>query len=168
MRPLPELGTQAWLAHGQVRHRRSRPAEHAFAYPTCFLMLPMRAWRHGLVCGVPRNRRWSALSFADSDHGDGQADALAWVEAQLARWGIDDVDGEIWLQTYPRMWGVAFKPVSFWYCQRADGSVRGVLVEVNNTFGQRHVYWLDQPQEGVAIEADKAFHVSPFCQVQGR
>ena len=40
-----EAGLQALLARGEVRHRRLRPSQHAFAYPTYFLMLPMRSLR---------------------------------------------------------------------------------------------------------------------------
>ena len=80
-----------------------------------------------------------------------------------------DADGEIWLQTYPRVLGYAFKPVSFWYCHRADGSLAAVLAEVNNTFGERHVYLLHGPGVGWGRElrAHKVFHVSPFCSVEG-
>jgi DUF1365 family protein len=81
--------------------------------------------------------------------------------------GIDDADGEIWLHCYPRVWGFTFKPVSFWYCHRKDGSMRAIVVEVNNTFGERHCYLLDQPHFGKELRADKVFHVSPFCPVEG-
>ena len=33
----------ALIGWGQVRHTRHRPAHHAFAYTTAFLMLPMRS-----------------------------------------------------------------------------------------------------------------------------
>ena len=75
--------------------------------------------------------------------------------------------GEVWLHCYPRVLGFTFKPVSFWYCHRADGNLRAVLVEVNNTFGERHCYLLDQPAFGVEQRAAKVFHVSPFCPVEG-
>jgi DUF1365 family protein len=63
--------------------------------------------------------------------------------------------------------GFTFKPVSFWYCHRPDGSLRAVVVEVNNTFGERHCYLLNTPQFGVEQRAAKVFHVSPFCPVEG-
>ncbi len=160
------------LAHGQVRHTRLRPAHHAFAYPTGFLLLPMRRLqREGAQAALPINRLgW--WSFADADHGDGrgpaQGGALGWMQALLAAEGIHDADGEIWLQTYPRLWGHRFKPVSFWYCERADGTLAAIVAEVNNTFGERHAYLLDQPRYGQELVARKVFHVSPFCRVEGQ
>jgi hypothetical protein len=156
------------LAVGEVRHARLRPTPNRFAYPTFFLMLPMRALRAAPLAALARNRR-ALLSFHDADHGQGQADALAWVEALLAREGVADADGEIWLQTYPRVLGYVFKPVSFWYAHRRDGSLAAVLAEVNNTFGERHCYLLTGAQLGFGRElvADKVFHVSPFCEVRG-
>ena len=159
---------QALIARGQVRHARLRPAAHAFTYPTLFLLLPMRSLRRQACAPLNRNRR-TLFGFADRDHGDGGPDALAWLERLLASEGVDGVDGEIWLQTYPRMAGYAFKPVSFWFCHRADGSLRAVVAEVNNTFGERHCYLLAGADVayGATLETDKVFHVSPFCSVQG-
>jgi uncharacterized protein len=159
----------AQVGVGTVRHARHRPTEHAFSYSTWFLMLPMRALRARPCAALRRNARgW--VAFHDADHGDGGADALAWVEGVLAAEGVSDADGEIWLQTYPRVLGYAFKPVSFWYCERRDGSLAAVLAEVNNTFGERHVYLLHgrHVRWGATLEADKVFHVSPFCAVRGR
>jgi len=159
-------GAQALIGFGQVRHTRQRPQRHAFAYPTYFLMLPMRSLRAQGNGALTRNQR-GALSFHDADHGDGRADALAWLDEVLARHGVHDAQGEVWLHTYPRVLGYTFKPVSFWYCHRADGSLRAVLAEVNNTFGERHCYLLDQPQYGQPCTASKQMHVSPFCPVRG-
>ncbi len=156
------------IGFGSVWHRRLRPAEHAFRYPGYFLLLPLRSLRRAPFDGLRRNRR-GLLSFHDRDHGDGGDDALAWFDALLQREGIADADGEVWLHTLPRVLGYAFKPVSFWYAQRADGSLAAVLAEVNNTFGERHAYLLAGPALAwrVPQQAHKVFHVSPFCTVQG-
>ena len=156
----------AQVGFGEVRHARLRPARHAFAYPTFFLLLPMRALRAHGDGALARNRR-AAVAFHDRDHGDGRDDALAWLDELLRSEGIHDADGEAWLHCYPRVLGYAFKPVSFWYCHRADGSLRAVVVEVNNTFGERHCYLLDAPRWGREQVARKVFHVSPFCAVEG-
>jgi hypothetical protein len=65
--------------------------------------------------------------------------------------------------------GYVFKPVSFWYAHRSDGSLAAVLAEVNNTFGERHAYLLAGPDLAWGREqmARKQFHVSPFCEVRG-
>jgi uncharacterized protein len=164
------------IGFGQVRHTRSRPQRHAFAYPTYFLMLPLRSLHNAaLQPGAWRINRWGLMSFFEADHGDGrspaQGGALAWLDEILQREGILDATGEVWLHTYPRVLGYTFKPVSFWYCHRADddqgGALRAIVVEVNNTFGERHCYVLDAPCYGVEQRASKVFHVSPFNPVQG-
>ena len=58
----------------------------------------------------------------------------------------DDGIARVELLTMPRMFGHVFNPVSFHYCYRADGSVRCVVAEVNNTFGERHLYILRRPE----------------------
>ncbi len=195
----------ALIGWGQVRHTRHRPAHHAFAYPTAFLMLPMRSLalagirERGLaptqdplneaVSSTDRETLWERaparesepialainrrawFAFHDADHGDGRpaetGGALAWLDELLQKEGICDATGEVWLQAFPRVLGHAFKPVSFWYAHRADGSLAAIVAEVNNTFGERHCYLLPEPQYGQTILAHKVFHVSPFCDVQG-
>ena len=158
----------ARIGIGVVRHRRLRPVEHAFEYPSYFLLLPMRSLQREPCAALNRNR-FGALSFHDRDHGDGGDDALAWLDALLAAEGITDADGEVWLQCYPRVLGYAFKPVSFWFCEHRDGSLAAVVVEVNNTFGERHCYLLADATLAYGREASarKVFHVSPFCAVDG-
>ncbi len=163
------MKTQALLGTGIVRHRRLKPAVHAFEYPTYFLMLPMRTLRRQACAALPRNR-FGLLSFHDRDHGDGRGDALAWLDDLLQKEGVHDAHGEVWLHTYPRVLGYAFKPVSFWHCQRTNGTLAAIVVEVNNTFGERHCYLLagEQLAYGRELRAQKVFHVSPFCDVQGQ
>jgi len=159
------------LGVGEVRHARLRPVQHSFSYPTFFLLLPMRRLRAEPSAALPRNRL-GLISFHDRDHGDGGTDSLAWLEGLLAREGIADADGEVWLHCMPRVLGYAFKPVSFWYCHRVDDSLAAIVVEVNNTFGERHCYLLRDGAGGALawgreLVARKVFHVSPFCTVEG-
>ena len=159
----------AQLGIGRVRHQRLRPTPHAFDYPTWFLLLPLRSLR-AQPNPVLRRNRFAWASFHDADHGDGRPDCLAWLDEQLAVQGITDARGEVWLHTTPRLLGYAFKPVSFWYCHRVNGTLAAIAVEVNNTFGGRHTYWLTGPGLGFGRElvAAKQFQVSPFCQISGR
>ena len=170
------FNTPDLLLVGSVRHKRLRPARNAFAYGVYTLRLPLRARAARLARGTHKNsllfatNRFGLLSFYDSDHGAKGQTALQWIESMLHENGIHDATGEIFLHAFPRVLGYVFNPVSFWFCERADGSLRAVLCEVNNTFGERHCYLLDPAggiQRGAPLFARKVFHVSPFCKVQG-
>ncbi len=159
------------LCFGTVRHNRLRPVANLFSYGVYFLRLPLRAIGAGDLGGrfFSRNR-FNLLSFHDQDHGDGKQPLISWVDQVLRSEGIDDADGEIWLQAFPRVLGYVFNPVSFWFCHRADGALRAIVCEVRNTFGEKHYYLLDSGvamSYGIELTARKVFHVSPFCAIEG-
>jgi DUF1365 family protein len=162
---------QPELLIGHVMHRRLRPVLNAFAYPVFFVRLPLArlADAGNLPFGVDRP---GLLSFHQKDHGprDGSP-LLPWIQGLLRQHGLPD-DGEIVLQAFPRVLGYVFNPVSFWYCHHRDGRLMAVLAEVNNTFGGHHDYLLFNPdrsplRDGQQLRAEKRFHVSPFCEVEG-
>ena len=162
----------AAIGIGSVQHARLRPAANRFAYRSYFLRLPLRAlaqqpWPCRLLA---RNGR-GLFALNDADHGDGRP-LVEWIDALLAREGIGDADGEIWLHTFPRVLGYVFNPVSFWFAHRADGALRAIVCEVNNTFGEKHCYLLAKDDGrplawGEELTARKVFHVSPFCPIEG-
>jgi len=166
----PMMGT------GDIRHVRLKPVRRAFAYQGYFWLIPMRAMARMSETDqeswapVARNKR-AALSFHDKDHGDGRANALSWLDELLLNAGMDVPAmqrGEVWLQTFPRVLGVVFKPVSFWWIHAENKALVAVVAEVNNTFGERHAYVLTVPRMGAQVQAAKVFHVSPFRQVRGQ
>jgi DUF1365 family protein len=166
------IANTAAIGIGAVHHARLRPAANRFSYRSYFLRLPLRAlsrrpWQYRRLA---RNGP-GLFALNDADHGDGSP-LLEWIDRLLAREGIDDADGEIWLHTFPRVLGYVFNPVSFWFAERADGTLRAVVCEVNNTFGERHCYLLSHEDRrpivwGETLSARKVFHVSPFCPVEG-
>jgi len=166
---------QPKINFGVVKHRRLRPAKNAFGYGVFTLSIPMRARKQNprllRDCGL-RDNSLGICSFFDKDHGLGEADSLSWIENILQENGLHNIDGEIWLHTFPRVLGYVFNPVSFWVCTNSDGLVKAVLAEVNNTFGERHCYLLHKDsgeplQSGETLSSKKVFHVSPFCEVRG-
>lgn len=151
-------------------HRRLRPTVHAFVYPVFYVQLPLRDLASA-KCAMFSVDRGNLLSFRRSDHGprDGSP-LLPWIEELLRQRGLP-ADGEIVLQTFPRVLGYVFNPVSFWFCHDRAGQRIAILAEVNNTFGGTHSYLLHrqgQPlREGEELTADKVLHVSPFNEVEG-
>ena len=158
------------LCLGHVMHRRLRPAVHAFVYPVFYVQLPVRDLA-AAACSVFSIDRPNLLSLHSKDHGprDGSP-LLPWIEALLARHGLPS-DGDIVLQTFPRVLGYVFNPVSFWYCRDREGKLIAIVAEVNNTFGGTHSYLLHRRGEalvdGEEMRAEKLFHVSPFNEIEG-
>ena len=157
---------------GRVFHKRLRPVEHQFSYGVFFLRVPLSRL-------AQIGNRWlskdgfNLMSFMTRDYGPRDGRSLeTWMRDLLKREGVTSADGEIVLQTFPRLLGYVFNPISIWYCFDRDGKLRAALAEVSNTFGERHNY-LVAHEDQRPIERDdwivsrKVFHVSPFCDVKG-
>lgn len=165
------------LLLGKVMHHRLHPVVNRFVYPVFYVLLPMQQLARAENASFAVNRRRSfglSLDFRDYGLRDG-SDPLDWVRQQLHLAGLDDLAGrgEFWLQTFPRMWGYVFNPVSFWFCHDASRQLVAVLAEVSNTFGERCSYLLHHPDlrpiaSGEVFTAEKVFHVSPFFSVEGQ
>ncbi len=163
---------EARIFFGDVMHVRLRPRRNAFRYRVFFLRFPLSAIDR-LGNALFSVNRWNVFSFHYRDHGprDG-SHPEAWLRGLLLREGMEAADGEIFLQTFPRMLGYVFNPISFWFCHDRDGALRAVLCEVSNTFGEHHHYLVSHAnaapiEAGDDFRARKVFHVSPFCAVSG-
>jgi DUF1365 family protein len=165
-------GEAALLYTGEVMHRRVSPETHAFRHGVFFMRLRVDVLPPRWPALMSHNR-WNAFSFHDADHGPRDGSALEpWLRGLLARYGLDCADGAIWLQTFPRVLGYVFNPVSFWLCHDRSGALRAVLAAVSNTFGEHHHYLVAHDDarpilSGDWLHAQKVFHVSPFFPVKG-
>ncbi|MFM0060321.1 DUF1365 domain-containing protein [Paraburkholderia phytofirmans] len=162
----------AWLLTGRVMHERLRPKHHRFTYPVFYVRCDLDRLA-SLDSGWFGVDRWRPLSLYRCDHGarDG-SDLATWMREQLRAAGIEEANGRIWLQAFPRVFGYAFNPISFWYCHDRDGQLRALLAEVRNTFGERHSYLLSANGNApitanTRLMCRKVLHVSPFCRVEG-
>ena len=66
----------------------------------------------------------------------------------------------------PRSLGYCFNPISVFWCFDATGAQAAAVVEVHNTYGDRHAYLVHPDEQGRA-RTDKAMYVSPFHGVDG-
>ena len=157
---------------GRVMHSRLRPRRNTFSYRVFFLRIPLSQLKR-MKNAVFSLNRWNLFSFHFRDHGARDGSPLEpWIRAVLGREGLTVADGEIVLQTFPRILGYVFNPVSFWLCHDRNGGLRAVLCEVSNTFGEHHNYLVSHANGRVIAPGDvlrsrKVFHVSPFCEVSG-
>jgi len=167
----------------KVMHRRRVAPLYRFTYNIFSVLFDIDRLgelhrRHRLFS----HNRFNVLSFHDRDHGLGESGGLRrWAEGVCESQGIALAGGRIRLLAQPRMFGWVFNPVSFWYCEHADGSLRAVIAEVRNTFGEKHSYVLSSASRvggpasaglplpyGEMLEKEKCFHVSPLFDLKGR
>jgi DUF1365 family protein len=159
------------IYRGEVVHRRTGAVEHAFTYPVTFFAFDL-AELDALPRLCPlfgRNGRAAVLTLRDWDYLRGERRPIG---EQLAHFLPPPAPGEhTLLVTSPRLFGYAFNPVNF-YLRLRDDRLTAALAEVNNTFGDRHVYPLPVLQEGPGRHSwtarhAKEFHVSPFNDMAG-
>lgn len=162
-----------FLVKAKVYHKRFRPKANAFTYRVAYLCAPLSAFAT-LGNALFSIERPNVFSFYARDHGAMDGSPLEpWMRGILQEHGITAADGDIVLMCHPRMFGFVFNPVSFWFCLDKNSAIRAVLAEVNNTFGERHLYLVAHPDARPILPDDvltarKVFHVSPFLPVEGQ
>ncbi len=159
------------LYEGLVTHQRLRPRRHRLRYRIFQMLLDLDELPAlSAASRLFGHNRAAPLSFHDRDHGPGDGRPLRpWVEAHLARAGIDLRGGAIRLLCMPRVLGQVFNPLSLYFCHGPDETLLAMLYEVNNTFGERHAYLIPVDDEGgptVRQACDKRFYVSPFMDMR--
>lgn len=161
------------LFPGHVTHARFKPKVHKLAYRIYSLLLDLDELdaldKKLRLFSVDR---FNLFSFHRRDRGDRSAVGLRQqVETAMAAAGLPVDGGPIRLLTMPRLLGWAFNPLSVFFCYGQDMSLRAILWEVDNTFGERHSYLIPVETDGameIVQRCDKAFYVSPFMDMDLR
>lgn len=162
------------LYSGNVEHERFHPTPHRLNYPLNMYALDLDDLA-ALDKGLPLfgHNRLRPVSLYDRDYLDRKTVSLrSKVLAQVSSHMQADDVRQVIVVTSPRWLGHVFNPASFFYCYDSEGRLLAVVTEVNNTFGEKHVYVLSanlQTKGGfpARFQADKAFHVSPFNNMDG-
>ena len=169
--PLPAVS----LYRGAVFHARLRPVAHRFRYRVFSILIDLdRLGEADRAARLFSVNRANLLAFHERDHGPCDGTPLRdHVRALLGAHGHDFAVGRILLLAYPRCLGFVFNPLSVYYVHDADASLRAVLYEVRNTFGERHTYVRAVApgalsQGGLRQSVPKAFRVSPFLGLRAR
>lgn len=155
-------------------HSRLAPVQHSFRYPIYFYVfdideLSILSERISLF-GYNKCR---PVSIHDKDY-------LLWgpesirskLERVLLDAGLGFPLGQVLMVTSARYFNYVFNPISFFYCYSLNGRLANIVIQVNNTFGEMHLYLLTPSQdlsegEQFVFTAEKQFHVSPFFERSG-
>ena len=156
---------------GETYHGRRGAVKNAFRYSIDYVLLDADADLD--TPSLFTRNGGNLMSLHDSDHGGAphKGQGTAWVRDVLTAHDIP-LDGRIDLLAQPRVLGHVFNPVSFWLCHDDAGTLRTVIAEVSNTFGDRHSYLchhtdLREITKDETLAAQKIFHVSPFQPIEG-
>ncbi|RNL65225.1 DUF1365 family protein [Nocardioides marmoriginsengisoli] len=104
--------------------------------------------------------------FVARDHlGDPGLTIRQNVEAFLAAEGVV-ADGRILMAANARAFGYNFNPISVFWCHASTGDLAATVVEVHNTYGDRHAYLVHADAAGRAL-VGKEMYVSPFHGTDG-
>lgn len=161
-------------------HSRFKPILHSFRYPVLYIGLDLdcleRSYNDNIFSLVAKV--WRVLSLRSDDymgskHVGGIKEKL-W--AHMSDHGVQTESlRRAFLVTTPRLFGYSFNPVSFHYVYDKEEQLKVVVLEVNNTFGEKHIYVLrqdearDRTRSGYtsAQTFPRRFHVSPFNDRSG-
>lgn len=146
----------------RVTHIRRTPWKRTFAYRSAMWVVDIDR-----IAARRRIADFFKGAVVATDHLDGKGGTLRDALTRFAdQEGIDLRDARVLLAAQPRAYGFCFNPISVWWCLDPRDDVIVTLVEVHNTYGDRHAYLLRPDADGRA-QVDKAMYVSPFHGVDG-
>ncbi len=163
---------KSFIYVGEVMHVRHQPAKHHLRYPIYFYAFDLDELGklHREIKFFSHNRR-NIVALKDADYLKGEGTIKQRLLGFLKHHGINKNIARVVLITQARFLGYVFNPVSFYYCYGKNEALLCIVAEVNNTFGEKHLYILDKPVKRtkgfVEFAHDKQFHVSPFNNVDG-
>ncbi|KJZ79555.1 hypothetical protein HIM_01024 [Hirsutella minnesotensis 3608] len=185
----------------RTTHRRQFPKTHAFSYS--YLVVGVPVGLHGNASNMisvdlqsrlkadksptPARKGWFDVDAGDYlQRGHGHLGLRGKLDAYLESQDVAPSDyPHAYLVTAARFLGHHFNPVSFWFLYSSDKVLSAIVLEVNNTFGERRPYLVLRDFAGEArlvSAADSAssaapsrvkgawpkdFHVSPFNSRKG-
>ncbi|MCG9697080.1 DUF1365 domain-containing protein [Shewanella sp. Isolate11] len=152
---------------GQVRHRRFGAIPHAFRYRLYMMGLDLDELPHLLQRSFIFGKHWfNPIRFNEKDYLISEPGSLKQRIAQKvnALGGEWQADGRVLMLAQCRCLGLYFSPINFYFCYDQQQQCQYMLAEVSNTpWRQRHYYLVSLTG---SMKVDKAFHVSPFMEME--
>ena len=145
------------------------PTLHSFRFKHTMLFLNLNQLEKGALDIWPMSYNGNGLlKIQSSDYIDESCKSLG---SKLSKYFADITEKDnIYVLTTPSIFRYSFNPATFYFRFHTDNKIRDVAVEVHNTFGESHIYYLDDQSfdhENKEYFSSKRFHVSPFISRKG-
>jgi DUF1365 family protein len=160
-------------------HTRMFPKKHSFEYPYLLVAVPVTSKDEttSKIFKVGSSSFWSLFTLNPTDYL-GRKSKRSTLKGRLSEYlATEGIAPSEWsyayLVTAPRFLGYSFNPVSFWYIYNSSDELSLLILEVNNTFGERRLYLRRNDNNDISSKSkaqpkwEKDFHVSPFNSRKG-
>ena len=156
----------------RIFHKRLRPVERQFAYSVFMMSLDLDELESNALSEkhwLFSQNKWNIYTIHNSDYlTEGDHSIKQKLLSYLAEQDINLSKIErITLQTFPRIFGYQFNPVSFYYIYDSSDKMIAVVAEVGNTYLEKKLFFIDRSHKPgwLRLRTNKDFYVSPFSQV---
>ncbi|KAK7989663.1 dihydroxyacetone kinase [Apiospora arundinis] len=138
--------TMPLLIPCRTTHSRFFPKKHSFANSYLMIGFPV-GWEGvagGMISTGSQKKGWYQADAGDYlERGNGHLGLRGKLDVYLTSQNINPSDYPYaYLVTAAKFLGYQFNPVSFWYLYSAEKDLTAMVLEVNNTFGERHMYFV--------------------------
>lgn len=141
------------LAKGKVLHQRRTPFKHGLKFVNYLWLVDLRE---------PQNK------LLPKDHFGGEANSMMQAVKEFAKSRNEEIlsSDKVLALASSRTNGYVFNPLSVYWCMDQSGKTRWAILEIHNTYGDRHAHLLKPDDQGNGF-INKEFYVSPFFSVDG-
>ncbi|MFM7860681.1 MAG: DUF1365 domain-containing protein [Candidatus Nanopelagicaceae bacterium] len=146
------------LVRGKVLHQRRTPFVHGLKF-TNYL------WLVDLDEPLPN---FLSKRLLPKDHFGGAAKTLKEAVVHFAESRNEQVNSgdRLMMLASVRTNKYVFNPLSVYWCLDQKGRCRWAILEIHNTYGDRHAHLIKPDEKGNAL-LNKEFYVSPFFTIEG-
>ncbi len=159
----------------RIFHKRLRPVERQFAYSVFMMSLDLDELEAGTLSKkhlLFSQNKWNIYSIRDADYLSENTEDKESIKKKLMKYLTDqnlelDKVARITLQTFPRIFGYQFNPVSFYYLEDVNGKTIAAVAEVGNTYLEKKLFFINKENKPgwLQLKTNKDFYVSPFSEV---
>lgn len=156
------------IYQGLVYHRRQGKFDHEFTYSIYMMAIDIdeqeEVFHQSHILGL----NWfNPIRFREKDYLQSEPGELKErIANKVEQLGGKPIDGRVLMLVQCRCFGIYFSPINFYFCYDKNDVCQYMLAEVSNTpWNQCHYYLIDMKGDMVI---DKAFHVSPFMEMDMR